>query len=259
MFLLRDVRTGDLDDLLRLAKLLNTINLPEDVDVLEAMIERSEASFAGRIDANDAKYLFVVADTEKDRVVGTSLIIASHGTPEDPHNYFRVDVDERYSPTLGQVFRHETLTFRQSYTPHTEIGGLILDPEYRGHPQRLGRLLSFVRFLYIAIHRSRFGDRVQAELLPPFEPDGTSRLWEAVGRKYTGLEYADADRHSRQDPEFIRDLFPRAPIYLSLLPESVREVVGAVGPANQGRRAHARGHRLPLQLEHRPFRWGAAF
>jgi arginine N-succinyltransferase len=34
-----------------------------------------------------------------------------------------------------------------------------------------------------------FRDRVLSELLPPLEADGTSKLWEALGRRFTGLTY----------------------------------------------------------------------
>ena len=101
------------------------------------------------------------------------------------------------------------MRFKQSYTPHSELGALILDPALRGHPERLGRLLSYSRMLYIAAHRDRFQDTLQAELLPPFEPDGSSRLWNWLGKKFTGLTYLEADRRSRDDSEFMEALFPR--------------------------------------------------
>ncbi|TVQ97230.1 MAG: arginine N-succinyltransferase [Deltaproteobacteria bacterium] len=233
--LLRDIRPEDLGGLLALAEQFDTVNLPADRAVLAELIDRSARSFAGPEDTpGDGLYLFALVDDADGTVLGSSMIIASHGTPEDPHNFFRIDADERFSPTLGKVFRHETLTFRQSYTPHTELGGLMLDPSWRGHPQRLGRLLSLVRFLYIALHPRRFHDRLQAELLPPFEADGSSRLWEWLGRRFTGLDYPEADRLSRANREFIPALFPRVPIYTALLPPEVRAVIGAVHPDTLG-------------------------
>ena len=74
-----------------------------------------------------------------------------------------------------------------SYNGPTEIGGLVLQPEYR-RAERLGTFISYVRFLYLAAHRDLFQDEVLAELLPPLEPDGTSHLWEALGRHFTGHE-----------------------------------------------------------------------
>src|SRR5262249_11687256 len=64
--------------------------------------------------------------------------------------------------------------------------------------------------------------------------DGTSRLWEHLGRRFTGLSYQDADLLSKDNKEFIRALFPHGLIYTSLFPEEVREVIGRVGPTQRG-------------------------
>lgn len=234
MFVVRQARHEDLDDLFELAQLLDTVNFPADRGHLEAIVERSQLSFTGDVAAQDRRLLFALEHTDEQRVVGVSMIIAAHGSVDDPHHYFRLDVDERYSATLEALFRHETLQFRRSLTPHTELGALILHPDYRGRPERLGRLLSFARFVYIAAHRDQFRDSIQAELLPPFEPDGSSLLWEWLGRRFTGLGYQEADRLSTSNHEFMRELFPRTPLYTSLMPPEVREVIGAVGPATQG-------------------------
>ncbi|HLK92707.1 MAG TPA: arginine N-succinyltransferase, partial [Polyangia bacterium] len=68
----------------------------------------------------------------------------------------------------------------------------------------------------------------------PLEPDGTSLLWEALGRKFTGLSYQEADRLSQTNKEFIRALFPQDPIYATLLPAPVQAVIGEVGPRTKG-------------------------
>jgi arginine N-succinyltransferase len=86
------------------------------------------------------------------------------------------------------------------------------------------------RFLYIARHRPAFRDDVLSELMPPLEPDGASLLWESLGRRFTGLTYQQADRLSQNNKEFIRTLFPQDPLYASLLPPHVQELIGQVGP-----------------------------
>jgi arginine N-succinyltransferase len=91
-----------------------------------------------------------------------------------------------------------------------------------------------VRFLYIAMHREWFRDELLAELLPPLEPDGTSHLWNAFGRKFTEMTYAEADRLSKKNKEFVKGLFPEGPIYASLLPENAQSVIGKVGAQTRG-------------------------
>jgi arginine N-succinyltransferase len=102
------------------------------------------------------------------------MIMAQHGTREAPHLYFEVIEDQRYSSTLDKHFRHLILRLGRDFDGPTEIGGLILDPALRGGPGRLGKQLSYVRFLFIAVHRRNFRKRLLAELLPPLLPDGKS-------------------------------------------------------------------------------------
>jgi len=70
--------------------------------------------------------------------------------------------------------------------------------------------------------------------LPPLEPDGTSKLWESLGRHFTGLAYQEADLLSKDKKEFIAALFPDDPIHTELLPADVRAVIGVVGPETKG-------------------------
>lgn len=235
VFIIRSATSDDLKSVQRLAAVLNTVNLPNDEESLESLILLSERSFHEKIkDPLEREYLFVMEDTKKKKIVGTSQIIAQHGTREAPHIYFDVLEEERYSQTIDKHFRHKVLRIGFDYEGPTEIGGLVLDPTYRGAPGKLGKQLSFVRFLFIAMHRERFRDRVLAELLPPLGADGRSVLWEALGRRFTGMDYLDADRISKTNKEFIQNLFPSGMIYASTFDQAAQEVIGKVGPATEG-------------------------
>jgi len=230
MFVFHEVRPEELDELEVLADELDTLNLPADRDRLEQIIERSRASFGGQYeDLKERRYVFVLRDLEADRLVGSSMIIPQHGTYERPAVYFDVDEEQKYSDVLDEYFSHEILELQFDYHGPTEIGGLILHPEYREHRYKLGKLISFIRFLYIGMHRSWFRDRIVAEMLPPLRDDGGSDLWDCLGENFTGLHYRKADRMSRESVEFVRDLFPTTPIYLALLPRKAREKIGVVG------------------------------
>jgi arginine N-succinyltransferase len=121
-----------------------------------------------------------------------------------------------------------------SYDGPTELGGLVVAPAHRGAPERFGQLISYVRFPFIAAHPALFREELLAELLPPLEPDGTSRLWEAFGRRFTGLSYAEADLLSSENKSFVRDLFPSGMIYASLLSPEAQAVIGKVGAQTRG-------------------------
>jgi arginine N-succinyltransferase len=230
MFRIRQSYREDVDQVLAVAEYLDTVNLPHDRKHIEGILDRSVRSFAGELVAADCEFLFVLEDLDKHRIVGTSMIYAQHGTKRAPHIFFRVENDERYSVTLDRYFVHQTLRIGYNYNGPTEIGGLILLPEYRKSPEALGKTLSYVRFLFMRMHRALFRDQVLSELLPPLEPDGASKLWEALGRRFTGLSYQEADLLSKDNKEFIHALFPDDPIHTELLPDDVRAVIGRVGP-----------------------------
>ena len=233
-FVLRDVASADLDDLQETAVHLDSVNLPNDREALARIVERSVRSFSGQLPKADRCSVFVARDEAKGRIVGTSMIFAQHGSRRAPHVYFDVIEEERYSETLDRHFAHRLLRIGYNYKGLTEIGGLVVRPEYRGHAQQLGRLLACVRFQYIGLHRALFCDEVVSELMPPLEPDGTSLLWESLGRRFTGLTYQEADALSRQNKEFIRALFPQDPLYATLLPANVQALIGQVGPKTKG-------------------------
>ena len=234
MFLIRESFERDVDQILAIAHHLDTVNLPADRGHIERILRRSADSFDEKVPPAEREYLFVMEDVAAGKLIGTSMIHAQHGTRRSPHVFLQILEDERYSETLDRYMVHECLRLAYSYDGPTEIGGLILLPEYRGHRESLGKLLSYTRFLFIAMHRPVFRDRVLSELLPPLEPDGSSRLWNHLGRRFTGLTYGEADLLSKDNKEFIRALFPHTLLYTSLLPDDVRAVIGVVGPETQG-------------------------
>jgi arginine N-succinyltransferase len=235
MFIIRDARLDDMTGLLRLAAVLNTVNLPHDQKALEELLDLSTRSFAGRVRSPlHREYLFVMEDTSTGALIGTSQIIAQHGTREAPHIYFDVLEEERYSETIDRHFRHKLLRMGFDHDGPTEIGGLVLDPAYRRVPGKLGKQLSFVRFVFIAMHRTWFRPRILAELLPPLLDGGKSVLWEALGRRFTGLSYLEADRISKTNKEFIKGLFPSGLINATLFDEDAQRVIGEVGPQTEG-------------------------
>lgn len=225
---------GDLQAIRQLAQHLNTVNLPNDAQALGELLARSERSFARAISAvQEREYVFLLRDRQSGRALGTSMVIGQLGRRNAPYIYFAVRREEKYSATLDRHFVHTILDTTYSYAGPTELGGLVMDPDYRGRRERFGTLISFVRLLFVRMRRADFQDQLLAELLPPFRDNGESALWEAVGRRFTGLSYAEADRLSRRNKEFIRGLFPDS-IYATLLDPEAQRLIGQVGPKTVG-------------------------
>lgn len=259
-YLIRAATEEDFDDVCELAGFLDTVNLPNDPGAIRALLDTSEASFSGAItDPRRREYVFVLRDLEADRAIGTSMVIGQLGRRDAPYIYFDVRHEEKYSATLDRHFIHRWLSIAYSYDGPTEIGGLVMHPDYRRTPERLGMLISYVRFLFIASRRRDFRDQLLSELLPPLEPDGRSHLWEAIGSRFTGLTYRDADRLSKRNKEFIRALFPDNDICASLLSPEAQAVIGQVGEQTRGVEKLLR--RIGFDYAHRvdPFDGGPHF
>ena len=233
---IRAVTEHDQPSLLELARHLDSVNLPHDPDAMTPIIERSRLSFSGNIgDPRKREYVFVLYDHQEQRAVGTSMIVGQLGRRGAPYIFLDVRKEERYSHTLDKHFIHDVLSIGYSYDGPTEIGGLVMHPDYRKMVGvRLGAQISYVRFLWMATHRADFQNYVLAELLPPLQPDGTSHLWEAIGRRFTGMTYREADRLSKTNKEFIRGLFPDGDLYVTLLSDDARSVIGQVGAQTKG-------------------------
>ncbi len=256
---IRGATSVDEEALLALAAHLNTVNLPNDRQSVRELLAHAEQSFAGSIASAKRKYVFLLWDLAQSVAIGSSSVIAQLGRRDAPYIYFDVLDEERYSKSLDKHFHHTLLRLGFSYKGPTELGGLVVAPSQRGSPDRLGRFVSYARFAFIAGRREAFRDQLLAELLPPLEPDGTSHLWEALGRRFTGMSYAEADRLSSRDKEFIRDLFPLGEIHTSLFDDRARDVIGKVGEQTLGvaRMLSAVGFRYARRVD--PFDGGPHF
>lgn len=213
--LFRPVRENDLDDIVRLAARagVGMTSLPHDVGRLAARIRRSIETFAGELPRSQQGFLFVLEDTALARVVGVSA-----------------------SKALGVYKPQELLNLSYDHTGHSELCTLFLDPAYQRN--RNGLLLSKARFLFIAAFREWFSPHLFAELRGCSDEQGQSPFWDALGHHFFDIPFADADRLTGTGMKtFIAELMPAYPIYISLLPEAARGVIGQVHPNTAPARA----------------------
>lgn len=235
MLLYRPIQTSDLEGLLELARRHDSMNLPDDRPFLIDRIAHSEASFAGSIEDWASRiYMFVAEQVPSGAIIGTSLILAKHGSPSVPFYWLDVTREERSSRALGKHFVHEKLQLRSTTDGPTEIGGLILDPRHRGR-DHAGKCLSTIRFAYMATHPERFEREVVADIVSVPVREGETTLWDVFGAHFTGVSYREADHLSARDKSFIADLLPQDPVYTTFFPESVRAQLGR--PADEARAA----------------------
>lgn len=230
MFLLRPAARDDLPALLELARHLDSPNLPYNEEFLNERLERSAAAFAEPGPPSPEREYQLMLEDGSGAVVGTSAIISKHGTAEMPHTYLQVSIEERRSETVDVCVRHCTLKLGSSRDGPSEIGSLVLLPETRGQSGWPGKLLSWGRFAFMALHPDAFERQVLAEMRASLDSEGRNAFWDAFGKRFTDMSYAEADRLSATDKGFILDLFPETPFYTTLLPERVVNELGQVHP-----------------------------
>src|SRR3990172_8326838 len=157
MLLLRDAQKSDLKALRALAAELNSVNLPNDERALCEIIDKSSRSFTGKLrNPLERSHAFVLEEPRSGRLLGTSMVIAQHGTRDSPCTFFDVSEREHYSSTLDRHFRHRVLSIGYHFEGPTEIGGPVVHPDRRRGEEQPGKQLAYVRFLYIPIHPHPF-------------------------------------------------------------------------------------------------------
>ncbi|HBS28711.1 MAG TPA: arginine N-succinyltransferase [Phycisphaerales bacterium] len=243
MHIIRPAHHDDLDILLKLAKTVHFINLPADKDIIAEKISRSRASFRSALLAepfvsgtgdrsavkNSPLFMFVLADAETNTCHGTSMIVAKMGQPGSPNVSFELRRREFFSQDLQVGSTHITAKLYLDESGPSEIGGLIVGPSLRRHPEKLGKQIALIRFHFMGLFPEQFSDHILAEMMAPITPDGRNTFWEHLGRKFINLPYAEADRFCQYSREFMTSLLPREEIYLSLLPAEARQGVAQVG------------------------------
>src|SRR5215510_8324738 len=217
--MIRPVHSKDASALVQLATLLDTVNLPRDPALIAEIITASATSFArlaqpppDREDAQPPRGTYTLVAMQGELLLGTASLLSHHGTAEDPHYAWRIVEHTFHSRQLQVEYRRHLLRLEREEVPWTELGGLVVHPEARGHG--LGKLLVAARLLLVAMARAHFCPRLIAELLPSRRSDGSNVFWDAVGGPLIGLNYYRADLLCRTDKEFIDALFPRHEVVL---------------------------------------------
>ena len=209
-------------------------SLPADRGVLEARLARGVAALAREEETvGDDLFFFVLEERATGRVSGTCQIVSRIGATRPFYSY-RIGAETRHSHELDRTFATETLTLTNDLDGCSEVGGLYLRAQERS--AGVGALLARSRYLFIALHRARFGARVIAELRGVHDEAGGSPFWDGVAGRFFGMSFQEADRfNARNGTHVIADLMPKYPLYRALLPDSALAAIGV--PHQSGRAA----------------------
>ncbi len=233
-FVIRAATAGDLQALYEMAKLTGGgfTNLPADRKSLAAKLERSAAALGRAEDGlSDELFVLVLENTDTGEVRGTCQMFTQVGQSWPFYSY-RLNTLTQHSAELERTVRAELLSLTTDLEGSSEVGGLFLHPSERAGG--LGMLLARSRYLFIAGHRARFGDRILAELRGIIDERGGSPFWDAIGGKFFGMSFQDADEfNATHGNQFIADLMPKHPVYVAMLPEEARRVIGLPHPSGR--------------------------
>lgn len=224
VFIIRPIALKDVDDFQKFAVLSTSgmFNLPKDRDLIEDKIKRSIAAFAKKNEEiGFDQYIFVLEDLESKELGGTCAIKAKTGR-KGPLFFYKIEKDTSKEVDIRylRAVRYDTCS--------TEICGLFILPEYRH--SGLGRLLSLSRFLFMANFPERFEESVFAEMRGVFDKNHSSPFWNGLGRHFFNVEFDKVMELQQRGREFIADILPKFPIYISFLSKDAQEIIGATHP-----------------------------
>ncbi|WP_283148451.1 arginine N-succinyltransferase [Silvimonas soli] len=226
MIVVRSVQPGDLDALFTLASQTGEgmTSFKPDIPALTARIERTRRTVDGTAPLAEQGYLFVMQDTETQRVVGVCGLEVAVGLTQPFYNY-RVGTVVHASRELDVWTKMSLLYMAHDLTGYAELCSLFLEPASRVNGN--GALLSKSRFMFLAQFPERFPERICAEMRGHFNEAGESPFWRDVGSHFYQIGFDDADYLSSHGKKsFLAELMPRSPVYVDLLPPDVQESIG---------------------------------
>ncbi|MGS2721640.1 arginine N-succinyltransferase [Paraglaciecola aestuariivivens] len=229
MKIIRPIRQSDYQYLYSIAQEsgVGFTSLPVNDELLHSKIDKSIKSFASDCSQpNDESYLFVMQDTETGEVVGTSGIESSVGL-DDAFYHYHLGKVVHASRELNVYNTVDILTLCNDYTGVSEICTLFLKQNARKGLN--GRLLSKFRFLFMQEHQERFAEIIIAEMRGISDEKGCSPFWQWLEEHFFSMDFPTADYLTGiGQKQFIAELMPKYPVYVSLLSKQAQAVIGKV-------------------------------
>ena len=233
-FVIRAASAKDMEPLYEMAKLTGGgfTNLPADRKALQAKLDRSDIAFANTEDElADEQFVLVLENAQSKAIRGTCQLMTQVGQ-QWPFYSYRLTTLTQHSQELDRTVRAEMLSLVTDLEGCSEVGGLFLHPNERAGG--LGLLIARSRYLFIAMHRARFADRILAELRGIIDERGGSPFWDGVAGRFFGMGFQEADYFNAiNGNQFIADLMPKHPVYIAMLDEKAKSAIGVPHPTGR--------------------------
>ncbi len=173
----------------------------------------------------------MLEDLARGQLVGCSGMVATAGFSE-PFYSFRNETFVHASRELKIHNKIHVLSLCHDLTGNSLLTSFYMQPELVGTPW--AELNSRGRLLFVASHPERFAESMVVEVVGYSDEHGDSPFWDAIGRNFLDINYAEAERlGGLKSRTMLAELMPSYPIYVPLLPDSAQESMGQVHPRAQ--------------------------
>lgn len=242
--IVREAKEDDIPALVELgvAAGAGMTTVPKTQEAVEERVAASISAFGGTGKATANQTFFFVLEDDAGPA-GMACVFPALGG-DRPFYSYRLSHLATASPEHGLEASTDMLYLVNDFHGYTEIGTLFVGERARGGGA--GRLLSLSRLLFMGARQERFDEKVMAEIRGWFEPDGRNPFWDHIASKFFDISFDEADRLSAHDFRLISHMMPKFPIYVSLLPDAAKAVIG---------RAHETSRHALSMLKSEGFEW----
>ena len=223
----RLAQPADLDALVHLGEIADprVYTLPRSRPAVLAAIEHSVESAQRSVDVPADEHYLMVLEDRAGRLVGAAAIRATAGS-QGAFFCFRNDVIHHASHDLKISNNVHVLSLSSDLTGHSQLQSFFVDPAAVGRAD--AALLSQARLALAAVDRHRFGQQFFASLAGWCDEQLASPFWDALGRRFFGMDFIDAERAvaGARNRTLIVELMPHYPVYVPLLPAAAQAAIG---------------------------------
>ena len=215
-YFIRSAQIKDIPTILSLTQYFPLCSLPSNKSKLKEKIKISQKSFDKTLKVGERNYIFVLEDKEKKQVIASSQILSYFG-PKRSICYY---LDKK----------EQALKIKQIKKDRHQIGGLILNPQYRKSKELLGLQIGLARFLYIKSHAKDFSKTIEVSLTAPIQ-ENKNPFWKETGAKILDKNYLSALKAFHKNREEFLKAFPKnLKITLKNLSPLAQQCLKAVHP-----------------------------
>ena len=150
-----------------------------------------------------------------------------------PRVWYHVGCTVHAASELNLFHRQRTLMLGHDHTGASELADIAWarDDVSLSDQAATLHLLVQTALLFLGSSRSRYAERLIAELPGPRDGSGQSPFWQGLGRHFfSGDPQAAAHAHGAAWRTHVSALLPRQPVYTSFLPASAQAAIAQVHP-----------------------------